>query len=255
MLSTNQIKHIKSLQQKKFRQIHKEFVAEGPKIVRELINSKFNTKTVYCTHSMLQHFNRSASDSFTVISNKELYRISGSKTPSGILAIFEIPESGRFNPENINDLVLVLDAIQDPGNMGTIIRTADWFGIENIVCSQDTVEAYNPKVVQASMGSIARVNIYYQNLIELLKCNDKKPKVYGTLLDGENIYSKNLEKVSYLVIGNESKGISKEIQELITDRIKIPGYSSGKSTEAESLNASIAAALVCAEFRRQTERH
>lgn len=251
MLSANQIKHIKSLQQKKFRQIHKEFVAEGPKIVSELIKSSFKINKVLYLESLLNQFEKPATHSVEIISKKELDRISGLKTPSGILAVFEIPEQTSFRPDDIDDIVLVLDGIQDPGNMGTIIRTADWFGIKNIVCSQDTVEVFNPKVVQASMGSIARVTVFYQELITILSGAKNKIRVYGTLLEGEDIYSLKLESNSFIVIGNESKGISREVQKFITDRIKIPEYSKGRDTRADSLNASIATALICAEFRRQ----
>jgi TrmH family RNA methyltransferase len=186
------------------------------------------------------------------ISNKELDRISMLKTPNQVLALVSIPGQTMLKPSAPDDLTLVLDEIKDPGNLGTIIRTADWFGIKKIICSENCVEIYNPKVIQATMGSIARVEVIYANLVSIFSELPKGVKIYGTVLDGKNIYKTELRQNSYLVIGSESHGISKEIMKYITDFITIPTYAAS-SAQAESLNASIATAISFAEFRRQSK--
>jgi len=177
------------------------------------------------------------------VSINELQKISVLQNPQGVLAVFEIIENNNFEVEKINDLVIVLDGIQDPGNMGTIIRTADWFGFNNIICSLDTVDVYNPKVVQASMGSLARISVNYMDLSGLFTKN--KLPVYGTLLNGENIFKCDFKQKGYLIFGNEGKGISDGLKLFISKAITIPG---GGATE--SLNVSISAAICCAEIRR-----
>lgn len=177
------------------------------------------------------------------VSINELEKISALQTPQGILAVIKTPENQVLSSSYIKEQVIVLDGVQDPGNLGTIIRTADWFGFKKIICSEDCVEVYNPKVVQATMGSLTRVNVSYQNLTILLK-GSNLPK-YGTLLNGENIFNQNFESAGFLILGSEGKGISSEIMDLISHKVTIPG---GKNTE--SLNVAVAAAICCAEMSR-----
>ncbi len=254
MISKNQIQYIKSLSINKFRRTHREFIAEGPKIIDELINSPFNVKGIFAQAEWI-NINGSAlpnDTSITEVSEKELDRISNLITPNQVLAVIEMPENKK-PPKTINDLVLMLDDISDPGNMGAIIRTADWFGIQTIICSENCVDIYNPKVVQATMGSIFRVGVHYENLEMFLSKNSSGKIVYGAFQDGKNIYQTALNKKSLVVIGNESKGISKDIIPYITDKVSIPAYTFSNRQSAESLNASIATALICAEFRRQSK--
>jgi TrmH family RNA methyltransferase len=168
-----------------------------------------------------------------------------------VLALVEVPQQLNFAKSIFEKLILVLDEIKDPGNLGTIIRIADWFGISDIVCSNHSVDAYNPKVVQATMGSIARVNLRYTNLFEFLKNIPTDFPIYGTLLNGENIYNQTLSKNGIIIIGNESKGISDDILPFITNKLYIPSYAENLNNKAESLNASIATAIVCAEFKKR----
>ncbi|MGD0709815.1 MAG: RNA methyltransferase [Bacteroidales bacterium] len=253
MLTQNEIKHIKSLQQKKFRREFNQFVAEGPKLVEELIDSKFSFAGVYAKK---EWFNNNAESllkkeiPFTEISSKEMERISGLVTPNNVLAVLKMPEENI--PQNIfgKELILVLDDIKDPGNLGTIIRTADWFGISNIICSEESVDIYNPKVIQATMGSVARVNVYYTDLVALFKEIKGKASIYGTFMDGDNIKNIKPEPAAIIVIGNEAKGVSAELIPFIQKRIFIPSHRMQQENNPESLNASIAAAVVCYEFRR-----
>lgn len=186
------------------------------------------------------------------VSPKELERISSFKSPNQVLASARIPE----HPEqkiNYHDLVLALDDIRDPGNLGTIIRTADWFGIETIVCSPGSTDLYNPKVIQASMGSVFRTNVVYQELVSFIQSAKMNGmKVFGSFLDGQNIYKKEKGQNSIIIIGNESRGISSDLEKLIDYRVKIPAVAKpGKDSHAESLNASVATAIICSEFRKQ----
>lgn len=254
MLSKNQIKFLNSLKQKKSREQLHLFVAEGNKIVTELVASNMKVKQVYGLEPALEKLNCSKELECIAVKQADLDRISSLTTPNEMLAVCEMPD----HPLNIsglnNKLTLLLDTIQDPGNLGTIMRIADWFGMETIVCSPQTVDVYNPKVIQATMGSIARINIHYTDLIEFLKLNQQQSNlpVYGALLQGEDIYSKTLPSAGFILIGNESKGISNSILPYITHKICIPSFSRFKSTPAavESLNAAIAAAIICSEFRR-----
>lgn len=255
MLSKNQISFVNSLKQKKFREEHLLFIAEGTKIVPELLASDIVVKQIYASSEFLKKTNIPAGVERFEIKLNELDRISSLSTPNEVLAVCEIPVRS-FDGNTFKDkLTLVLDDIKDPGNLGTIIRIADWFGIENIICSNDTADSFNPKVIQATMGSIARINVHYTVLRDFFQkqtTNNKQP-VFGALLQGENIYSKQLPTAGFIVIGNESRGISQEIQQLITDKINIPSFSHFKqnSGEAESLNAAIATAIICSEFRRR----
>jgi RNA methyltransferase, TrmH family len=245
MLSKSQISFVKSLHQKKFRKEHALFIVEGIKSVTEFLQSDYIVDTVYCTENLLPKLgNLSQKIQPQLISTSDLDRISTLTTPQQILALVKMPVNSPFNLQNLHaNFSLVLDGVQDPGNLGTIIRTADWFGIKNIICSEDTVEIYNPKVVQASMGSLPRITISYTNLAELLK--DCPVPVYGALLDGESIYQTNFGKEGIVVLGNEGNGISAEIRRLINKPVTIPSF--GK---AESLNVAISASIFCSEIKR-----
>lgn len=240
MISKNQIKWIRQLEQKKFRKRDGLFVAEGPKIVGDLMRI-YKPHTVFATSDWEGSVDVSVSDD-------ELRKISFLQHPQQVLAVFPIPTV--TSSIDTTQLYLALDGIQDPGNLGTIIRIADWFGIKTIFCSQDTVDAYNPKVVQATMGSIARVEVVYTNLAELFTSLPADFPVYGTLLDGENLYSKQLSAAGMIIMGNEGNGISQPIRPFVHHRLLIPQYSEGDT--AESLNVAIATAITCAEFRRRT---
>lgn len=244
MISKNQIKYIHSLEQKKNRRNEMCFVAEGPKIIEELLKI-YTPKMIFATKSWIEENNNICAEEIT---EQELSKLSFLKHPQSVLAVFPIPQ----NKDTIidpNKLYLALDGVQDPGNMGTIIRIADWFGIDTILCSMDTADAFNPKVVQATMGSIARVKIIYTNLYDLIKDNANQMPIYGTLLDGENIYQKQLAPNGIIIMGNEGNGISTPIRNLLNERLLIPSYN--LSDTAESLNVATATAIICSEFRRR----
>ncbi|MCD4745473.1 MAG: RNA methyltransferase [Bacteroidales bacterium] len=256
MLSSSRIKYINFLKINKYRKKYGQFIAEGPKLVTELINSHFKIIKIFALNNrLIENFSLIGNKQIEQIeiTEKELKKISALKTPNQILAIVEIPQYiFNFNMTS-SELVLILDEIKDPGNLGTIIRTADWFGINNIICSNNSVDLYNPKVVQATMGSIARVKVYYYDLEKFL-CNiPEQTKIYGTFLRGKNIYKIKLVSNGIIVIGNESKGISKNLSAFIKEKIFIPSfdYENDNLITPESLNASIATAIICAEFRRQ----
>jgi len=221
------------------------FIVEGPKAVNELLNSNFEIEAVYGTREWIE-FAPQILDSAEMISEKDLHSISAQKHPNQVLAVVKMPEPDS-PPTKIDNLYLVLDTIQDPGNMGTIIRIADWFGIKHIICSRETADIYNPKVVQSTMGSISRVQVSYTDLVDWLgELNDSVP-VYGTLLSGENIYETKLVSKGLIIIGNESKGISDDVAFYISQGIKIPAYG---NSETESLNAAVATGIVVAAFRQ-----
>lgn len=241
MISKNQIKIINSLQQKKYRKIHQQFFAEGIKVIQELLNSNFELIELFTTQESFPNVPKSK---INTISDADLKKISALVSPNESLAIFKIPNENKLKTDN--GLTIALDDIRDPGNMGTIIRLADWFGVLQIVCSNETVDVYNPKVVQSTMGSLARVNVVYLNLNDYLKTC--KHPVYGTLLEGKNIYSEKLNCNAVVVLGNESNGINATIQEFITKKITIPRF--GTLQETESLNVATATAIVLSEFCR-----
>ncbi len=244
MISKSQISLVKSLHQKKYRKEHQLFIVEGFKAISEFLNSDYVINTIFYTPEFSAKMaNLSNKQKVYEVSINELEKISALQTPQGILATIEIPKNTQVVANDIQEMMLVIDGVQDPGNLGTIIRTADWFGFSQIVCSADSVEVYNPKVVQATMGSLTRVKVSYQNLLELLS-NTILP-IYGTLLKGENIFNTEWRPKGFLVLGSEGKGISEEILGLITHPVTIPG---GKNTE--SLNVAIAAAICCAEMSR-----
>jgi TrmH family RNA methyltransferase len=255
MLSKNQIKFIASLKQKKYREENNLFIAEGAKIVPELLASGIIVKQVYATSDFLRKNKIEGSIERFEIKENELERISFLMTPNEVLAVCEIPVHELKIDSFKDKLTLVLDDIKDPGNMGTIIRIADWFGISDIVCSSSSVDAFNPKVVQATMGSIARVKIHMTDLHEFISSQTlrNKLKTFGALLEGENIYSKELPESGIIIIGSESHGISDSVREMVTDKISIPSFShySQSGGEAESLNAAVATAIICSEFRRK----
>tara|TARA_Y100000034_G_scaffold105927_1_gene133746 strand:- start:87170 stop:87961 length:792 start_codon:yes stop_codon:yes gene_type:complete len=241
-LSKNQLKLITSLGQKKYRTKHQLFIAEGIKVVNELLNSTLCLHRLFCTEDLNFDVPR---DQVQIISEAELKRISSLKTPNKILGVFEIPEPSLIDT---SQLILALDAINDPGNLGTIIRLCDWFGIEHLLCSKDTVDAYNQKVVQASMGSLTRVNLHYVDLNESLK-NLNVP-IYCTQMNGENIYSSELSEKGVLVMGNEANGISDAILQLADRKIAIPQF--GDVQKTESLNVATATAVCLSEFKRKS---
>ena len=242
MISKNQIKYVKQLEQKKYRQREGLFVAEGPKVVGDLLNAGFKPVMLFATEEWKSSsFRVGGEPDYFLITPDELRKLSFLQHPQQVLAVFPIK-----TPVVIREaaLILALDGVQDPGNLGTIIRIADWFGIYTIVCSNDTADCWNPKVVQATMGSIARVNIHYTDLHQFL-ASSKLP-ICGTLLDGEEIYQQQLPTQAIIVMGNEGNGISPDIRQLVTHKLLIPHFRPG----AESLNVAIATAIVCSEFRR-----
>jgi len=239
MVVKSQIKFIKSLQQKKYRTDHRMFVAEGIKTVRELLNSKFKIREIYVTDlNILREYRQH----IQLISESDFKKISGLRTPNKVLGIFYIPETNKVNYQ---DWVVVLDAVQDPGNLGTIIRLCDWFGIAHLVCSPNTVDCYNPKVLQATMGSIARVNVVYADIINFLE--KSKVPIYGAFMDGEKVYWQHLPKVGILIMGNEAHGISGKIETLVDKKISIPQFG---VKSADSLNVATATAILLNEIRR-----
>lgn len=254
MIHRKEITLIKSLKHRKSREENGFFVAEGAKLVSDLIQSGLLSEWVFCTHDWLDSYPDFAQVfgvELTPIEYWEMERISTLANPSPVLAVFKIPPPVFLPDQHMKDLVLVLDDIRDPGNMGTILRTADWFGVRQIVCSQGSVDLFNPKVVQSSMGSVARVNVIEAELRHYLNSVKGQAPVYGTYMDGHPVYSSSLTSSGIIVIGNEGRGIASELKMYITDRIAIPGPIGIDRGGAESLNASIATALVVAEFRRQ----
>jgi TrmH family RNA methyltransferase len=239
MLTKNELKYIQSLYQKKQRDEDQLFIAEGPKLAEELINSNFVIRNVYALSAWCER-NADLEVPVTEISPTELSRVSNLQTPNEVIVVAE-QASNTNEPTLKGNLTIVLDGIQDPGNMGTIIRIADWFGISQVICSNDSVDRYNPKVVQASMGSILRVNCWYKNL-ESWEPENPIP-VFGALLNGKNIYSVGKVEEGILVIGNESKGIREPLLSKITNPVTIP-----KRGGAESLNAAVAAGIIVGCF-------
>ncbi len=243
MISKNQIKLIKQLEQKKFRRREGLFVAEGPKVVGDLMK-RCRPAAVLATDD----YEPEGHVEVQRISHDELRRISFLQHPQQVVALFPLPDSS--DPAVRNDrLTIALDGVQDPGNLGTIIRLADWFGIDTIVCSEETADAWNPKVVQATMGSIARVKVTYTNLAQWIDSLPQDFPVYGTLLDGDNIYDQPLTQHGLIIMGNEGNGLTEKVRRRVNRRLLIPSYRTDDT--AESLNVAIATAIVCAEFRRR----
>lgn len=245
MLSKSQISFLKSLQQKKIRKTHGVFLVEGIKSITEFINSDYHIETIYHTPAFDPNLLKlSQRINFEQSSATDLAKFSSLTTPQEVIALIKIPAWPTLLTQNLQQgFSIVLDGVQDPGNLGTIIRTADWFGIRNIICSDDTVDAYNPKVVQATMGSLSRIKVHYVDLENLLK-NTQLP-IFGALLDGQNIYTTHFGSHGLVVMGNEGSGIRPAIQQLIGQPVTIPLMG-----QAESLNVAIATAVFCSELSR-----
>ena len=238
ILSNNHQKLITSLSQKKYRQKHQLFIAEGVKVVRELLKSSFELEIIFSTDHEF-----SSLDCFVQVSDQELKKISSLKTPNKVLALFKIPSQKKINSSG---LIVALDTVNDPGNLGTIIRLCDWFGVKQLICSRETVDCYNSKVVQASMGSLTRVSISYLNLAAYLETVSSP--IFVADMDGVSVYKSQLPSSAILVMGNEANGISEPIKQLISSKLSIPRY--GNSQQAESLNVASATAVLLNEFRR-----
>jgi len=261
MISKNKIKYIHSLELKKNRSKEGKFVAEGHKVVDDLL-ALHPAELIVATAEWLHGKHIAEGTEVIEVTDEELRKVSFLQHPQQVLAVFKQATSSAegsadacaanhgFSPIDYSQLNLILDGVQDPGNLGTIIRIADWFGIEHIYCSQDTADVYNPKVVQATMGSIARVKVEYGDVLALVDSLPADVPVYGTLLDGDNIYSQALESRGFIVMGNEGKGISPALAQKVNRRLLIPNFPEGRAT-ADSLNVAIATAITCSEFRRR----
>lgn len=247
MLTKAKITFIKSLKDKRARDESGLFVAEGVKLVSELIGSDIAVREVYALPEVMDSL--PFYDNIYEISGKDLERISNLRSPQGVVAVAEIPRGGYSAGEIGESLSIALDDIQDPGNLGTIIRIADWFGIRDIFCSHATADCFNPKVVQATMGAISRVKVHYTDLQEFLSSLPANVPVYGTFLDGGNIYRTDLTPGGIIVMGNEGRGISPAVEEFVSRRLFIPPFPDGE-VSSESLNVAVATAIVCSEFRR-----
>lgn len=257
MLSKNKIKFINSLKKKKNRINKRLFIVEGEKITYELFDSSYRIKEVFATESFVSELPKdkiSSVQHLHSITEEELQKISDLKTPNKVLAIAEILDHSINSEEISNSLSLVLDRINDPGNLGTVIRTADWFGIRQIFCSADSVDLYNPKVIQATMGAFTRVKVFYKKLPEFLSQfqNLNNFQIYGTFLEGDNIYTSALKNKGLIIMGSESHGISEELDDFIHQKLHIPPYTSNKKLQqSESLNISVATGIICSEFRKR----
>ena len=247
MISKNKIKYIRSLELKKNRNKEGKFVAEGFKVVDDLLALQ-PADLIVATQEWLHGKHFADQTEVIEVTEEELKKVSFLQHPQQVLAVFRQATSGDYSI-NTSELSLALDGVQDPGNLGTIIRIADWFGITHIYCSQDTADVYNPKVVQATMGSIARVKVEYGNLLALVESLPADVPVYGTLLDGDNIYQQTLENRGLIVMGNEGTGISPALAKKVNRKLLIPNFPEGRAT-ADSLNVAIATAITCSEFRR-----
>jgi RNA methyltransferase, TrmH family len=253
MLSNNQLKYYSSLRQKKFRQLHGKFLAEGDKIVLDILktpDSFLSIVSLLCTNSFISHHSIPKNIQIQLISDKELERISTLKSPNQAILELNIPEYHADFSIIQDKLSLFFEDIRDPGNLGTIVRTADWFGIDEIFCSTESVDLFNPKTIQSSMGSFARVKVHYRDSQELFQdivdFNDYP--LIATLLEGNNIYQSDLPSHGMIFFGNESKGLSKNISEKCPYKISIP---SSENSMAESLNLAISTGIICSEFRRR----
>lgn len=257
MITKNQIKYIHALGLKKYRDEYKCFIAEGPKVVADLL-PLLPCKTLFATpefrHGLQSHVLENVEE-IIEITPAELERLSLLRSPREALAVFHQPEYDKNTDSLVrlaeNQLCLALDGVQDPGNLGTIIRIADWYGIEHIFVSKDTVDVYSPKVIQATMGAVGRVHLHYLDLVSFLRQAAPSTDLWGTFLNGDNIYTypKELTNKGILIMGNEGNGISPEVEKLIQNRLFIPNFPTGRST-SESLNVAVATAIICSEFRR-----
>ena len=257
MLSKNKIKYIRSLEHKKYRSATSSFVAEGYKVVADLLPA-FPCKCLVATSEWLENNApvlsalHSANTEICTVTDEELRKVSFQETPQQVLAVFQQSQwSADISDIAKHSLCLALDDVQNPGNLGTIVRLADWFGIEHIFCSRNSADIYNPKTVQATMGAIARVQVHYVDLPSALAAIDSTTPIYGTSLNGDNIYTKSLTPHGLIIMGNEGKGVSEAVNAFVTEQLYIPNYPQDRPT-SESLNVAIATAIVCAEFRRRS---
>lgn len=250
MLSKGKLKYIHSLEMKKYRNELNAFVAEGNKLVADMLHA-FECELILAKPSWMATQGDIPAKELLEADDEDIRKASFLKSPQDVLAVFKRPAWSLAEADPASSLVLALDGIQDPGNLGTIIRLADWFGIEHIVCSLDTADVFSPKTVQATMGALAHVKVHYTDLAVYLKAQaEKQIPLFGTFLDGENMYTKELSANGIIVMGNEGNGIRPEIEELIDQKLYIPSFPPERET-SESLNVAIATAVICAEFRRR----
>jgi RNA methyltransferase, TrmH family len=250
MLSKNNIKLIKSLAQQKNRAETGLFVVEGDKIVSELLASEFPVRHIYCTQKWEHHLIGS-SVAYTLITDQELERISQQKSPNQVLAVAEILDYQFSSPEIPNDFLVLLDDVQDPGNLGTFLRVCNWYGFNQVFCSENTVDCFNPKVIQASMGAIFRVKVFYRDLESLIREYRESftLPICGAMLEGIPVHKFDFSEGGLIILGNESRGISEEVRSMLTHRITIPSYPAEKR-DMESLNVATAGAIILHEIRR-----
>ncbi len=249
MLSKNKIKLINSLNLKKYRDELGLFVVEGTKSVLEMIQY-FDCEILCATRHWFEEHNTVQGNETVEVTEEELKKISFLKTPQKVLAVLKKVDNNYNSVELKKELSLALDSIQDPGNLGTIIRIADWFGIRHIFCSETTADAFNPKTIQATMGALGRVQVHYVNLPALIEKEVNNMPVFGTFLNGSNIYHEDLPNNGIIIMGNEGNGISEELAKLIPHKLLIPNFPAGSKT-SESLNVAVATAIICSEFRRK----
>ncbi len=243
----SEIQLVRSLGDKRGREELGLFIAEGEKFIGELVDSVLRVRKVYITEEIEQF---TSDTEVEWISGAEMQRISQLKSANNSLALVEIPKYKLDKNDLKNRLTIVLDGVQNPGNLGTIIRLADWFGVRDIICSPNCADCFNPKVVQATMGAILRVRVHYVDLVPLLKSLDGEMPIYGAFLEGDNIYQRDLTQEGVLVMGSEGQGVSEEVAALINERLYIPPYNNN-GDGSESLNVAIATAIICSEFRRR----
>lgn len=251
MISKAKVKIIKSMHLKKVRKQTGSFLAEGPKLVDELLACTPCSFLVATSSYLSSHPNLPQNLEVFEVTQEELGKVSQLQHPQQVLGIFEQIKTDADYSHPTNSLCLALEDLQDPGNLGTILRIADWFGISNIYCSKESADIYNPKVVQATMGAIARVHVHYVDLLDMVKALPKNTPVYGTLLDGDNIFEKDLSSHGLIVMGNEGRGLSEEMKQCVTDKLLYPSFPPER-IGTESLNVAMATALICGEFRRKT---
>jgi TrmH family RNA methyltransferase len=247
MLTKAKIKQIRSLEMKKYRDASGLFVAEGGKTVSEMMHA-FECEWMMAKPSWMATQGHIPAPELVVAGEEDLRKVSLLKTPQDVLAVFRRRPCTADEVNPASELVLALDGVQDPGNLGTIVRLADWFGIEYVVCSPDSADAYGPKAVQAAMGALARVKVHYTDLTGFLEKHDVP--VYGTYPEGDSLYGEELSSQGVIVMGNEGNGIRSSLEARIRKRLYIPGYPSGHK-RSESLNVAVATAIICAEFRRR----
>jgi TrmH family RNA methyltransferase len=250
MLSKNKLKTITALHQKKFRNQENLFIAEGEKVISDLIAAGWKVQTVVATREFLDDIEINETIEVIEASDEDMSRITTLATHQSVLAIAEMPKEDA-TIDFTKGLKIVLDNVKDPGNLGAILRIADWFGIEEIICSNDTVDCFNPKVVMASMGSLFHLKVIYTDLKDVFEKNksEKNLPVYGTMMEGKNVFEEKLAKDAFIILGNESNGVSEGIQSYITNAIHIPSFSTSKNGLPDSLNVSVAAGIVIAQFR------